>query len=154
MRACTLLLSSLALTSGLRLGSRIAMRVRQPPARGAAVKCAYADTELVGEWELEELEDSCSCKTLVQLLPDGTLAVGFTSAPPHVAASGNWAMPNARGEMTVCRLASPWCKSQTPSHKRCSCVRADHDAARLCCAGLTQRRASIRDHAHSARVSY
>ena len=40
---------------------------------------------LLGEWELEELEDDQSCKTLVQLHEDGTMTLGYTSGPPPIA---------------------------------------------------------------------
>lgn len=49
----------------------------EPPSLDAAA--------LVGEWELEEREDSWEIKTLVWLGPDGSLTLGATSGPPPIA---------------------------------------------------------------------
>ena len=46
----------------------------------------WADASaLLGEWELEEREDSVDCKTLVMLHEDGTVTLGQTSGPLPIA---------------------------------------------------------------------
>ena len=65
------------------------MRARPVQRVGARIMCAtpeWADASaLLGEWELEEREDSVDCKTLVMLHEDGTVTLGQTSGPLPIA---------------------------------------------------------------------
>lgn len=59
-----------------------------------------------GEMELQELEDSADCRTLVALHPDGTVTLGTTDGPPPVDCCGQWQAGAHSFQMVIQRTFS------------------------------------------------
>ncbi|KAJ1459113.1 hypothetical protein M885DRAFT_512331 [Pelagophyceae sp. CCMP2097] len=57
--------------------------------------------QIVGNYELEEDEDADSCKSLMEMRPDGGVVLGATSGVPFVSQAGSWALAPSGDEIRI-----------------------------------------------------
>lgn len=101
-RSGLVLSTLLAAAHSLHVASRRPSRCGEPHCCAGAPPPWASASALLGFWELEELEDSESCKTLITLNADGTLGLGATSGPPPISCEGSsWMASSASSDVQM-----------------------------------------------------